>query len=122
MECKREIKKGAKYLDLKGIFTHLCVADTPSQDEVTRKQIQEFRKVCVSMNEVGLQEIHCLNSVEGLWYPPSVGDFSRLEIILYGLKPDYSNEIPKEIIPALEWKIVIFMIKTIPKEKIMDYG
>ncbi|HFP9165762.1 TPA: alanine racemase, partial [Enterococcus faecium] len=71
------MKKGAKYLDLKGIFTHLCVADTPSQDEVTRKQIQEFRKVCVSMNEVGLQEIHCLNSVEGLWYPPSVGDFSR---------------------------------------------
>ena len=48
--------------------------------------------------------------------------FARLGIILYGLKPSYSNVLPIEIKPVLEWKSVISMIKTVHPGETIGYG
>ncbi len=42
-----------------------------------------------------------------------LGNLNRLGIILYGLKPDNTNILPKGIKPVMEWKSVISMIKTV---------
>ena len=40
--CVKVINRAAEHLNLNGLFTHLCVADTPSQDEFTNSQIKKF--------------------------------------------------------------------------------
>ena len=46
----------------------------------------------------------------------------RLGIILYGLKPDYANSLPSGIKPALEWKTVVSMVKTVHAGETIGYG
>lgn len=88
--CVNAINKATEHLELKGLFTHLCVADTPIQDEFTNSQIEKFHNVVCAVTNLELTENHCLNSAGGLWHD-SDSAFARLGIVLYGLKPDYEN-------------------------------
>lgn len=119
---KNAIEKAANHLELMGLFTHLCVADTLGENVFTNQQIQKFKAVVETIKELNLPEVHCLNSAGGLWYQTGISCFSRLGIILYGLKPDYSNELPAGIKPALTWKTVISMIKTVYPGETIGYG
>ena len=51
-----------------------------------------------------------------------IGKIVRLGIIMYGLKPDESNLLPKEIQPALSWKSVISLVKTVKRGETVGYG
>lgn len=62
-----------------------------------------------------------MNSAGGLLCEP-YGNLARLGIILYGLKPDYSNNLPKGIKPALRWKSVISLIKPVHPGETVGYG
>ena len=42
--CEQVIRNYTEKLRLNGFFTHLCVADTPEQDEFTNDQIKEIIK------------------------------------------------------------------------------
>ncbi|MBR7033785.1 MAG: alanine racemase [Clostridia bacterium] len=117
-ECERVIRK---YSDrLTGLFTHLCVADTPSQDAFTDEQIGKFRAVCERVADLGLS-CHCMNSAGGLRHTAD-SSFVRLGIVLYGLKPDYENELPEGIAPVLSWKSVVSMVKEIKAGDTVGYG
>ena len=120
-KCEAIIRKFARQFKLTGIFTHLCVADTPSEAEFTNEQLAKFKAVAQRVSDLNLPYVHCMNSAGGLWQEP-FGNLTRLGIILYGLKPDYANSLPSGIKPALEWKSVISMIKTVQQGETIGYG
>ena len=62
-----------------------------------------------------------MNSAAGLWHDAD-SSFVRLGIVLYGLKPDYENELPDSIAPVLSWKSVISMVKEIKAGDTVGYG
>lgn len=121
-ECEKTIRRYADKLKLNGIFTHLCVADTPTQDEFTKKQIRLFEDVVSRISDLRLPYCHCMNSAGGLWHHSDLSCFVRLGIILYGLKPDYMNVLPAGIEPVLSWKSVVSMVKNVKPGDTIGYG
>ena len=130
LEASSIIRKYANKLNVQGIFTHLCVADSedPADIEFTQNQLNTFKIVADSISNLKLSYIHCLNSAGGLRYinqsniHDSIGKIVRLGIVLYGLKPDSSVALPKGIKPAITWKSVISMGRTVKKGETVGYG
>lgn len=129
-DCERIIRKYSKTLNLTGAFTHLCVADTDTKEcsEFTFGQIKKFKDVIDRIKDLNLPYIHCCNSAGGLFYLKdddlfdNIGKIVRLGIVLYGLKPDDSNNIPEGIGPAMEWKSQISMVKDVHPGETIGYG
>jgi len=119
--CEKVIREYSHRLNMNGLFTHLCVADTPEQDEFTKKQIGLFDEVAARVSDMNLS-CHCMNSAGGLWHHSNSSCFARLGIILYGLKPDYINTLPEGIKPALTWKSVVSMVKFAQPGDTIGYG
>ena len=120
-ECERIVRKYRDKFELTGIFTHLCVADTPSGKAFTEGQIEKFKAVAARLADLELPYIHCMNSAGGLFHAP-FGNLVRLGIILYGLKPDRGNTLPEGIKPAMRWKSVVAMVKTVRPPEGIGYG
>lgn len=121
-ECERTIRRFCEKLKITGLFTHLCVADTPEQNEFTEMQIKLFENICERVSDLHLSYCHCLNSAGGLWHNSSTSCFTRLGIILYGMKPDYMNKLPDGIEPVLSWKSVVSMVKNVEPGDTIGYG
>ncbi len=121
-ECEQEIRRVDEKLELTGLFTHLCVADIPSEDYFTSLQQEKFKRVVEAVKNLHLSYIHSLHSAGGLWHQDGFSNLNRLGIIMYGLKPDYLNSLPAGIEPVMEWKSVISMIKTVHPGESIGYG
>lgn len=123
-QCKKIIEFYADKLNIDGIFTHLCVADGNSHSDMqfTQGQIDKFEAVANGVQNLKLKNIHCLNSAGGLWKTSKYNSLVRLGIILYGLKPDYENTLPDGIKPAMVWKSVVSMVKTVRAGESIGYG
>ena len=130
IQCSDIIHYYADKLCVEGVFTHLCVADVPSEEniEFTMGQIAKFKSVVQMIEDLNLPFVHCFNSAGGLYYLNAseqfgdIGKIVRLGIVLYGLKPDFTNELPSGISTAMEWKSVISMVKTIHSGDSVGYG
>ena len=123
-DCARLIRKyAATQLNVNGIFTHLCVADSNDEESgvFTEQQIEKFKVVAEEVKDLNLEFVHCLNTAGGLWHN-QYGNLVRLGISLYGLKPDISNTLPEGIKPALEWKSVVSMVKDVFPGETIGYG
>ena len=120
--CEMIIREYANKLKLEGVFTHLCVADTPEQNVFTENQIRKFEQICDRIADLSLPYCHCMNSAGGLWHYSKYSCFARLGIILYGLKPDYLNTLPKGIEPVMTWKSVVSMVKAVNPCDTIGYG
>lgn len=123
-ECTKIIRKYYKKLKVMGIFTHLCVADDEGKKGIdfTERQIHKFEKIANEVMDLQLTYIHCMNSAGGMWHKSKFDEYVRLGIVLYGLKPDYSSYLPDEICPAMEWKSVVAMVKTVHAGETIGYG
>lgn len=129
-ECERIIRKYRETLNITGMFTHLCVADTDTTEctEYTFDQINKFKAVAERILDLNLPYIHCCNSAGGLFYLNDneifkhIGNVVRLGIILYGLKPHEKNILPEGIEPAMEWKSQISMVKDVHPGETIGYG
>lgn len=126
-KCEKIIRKNSNRFNLNGLFTHLCVADDFSDESIkfTKQQINKFKQVTESIADLELPYIHCLNSAGGLYTDcqyEGINRIVRLGIVLYGLKPDRSNTLPEGIRPALQWKSVVSMIKTVHTGESIGYG
>ena len=125
---KKEIEEicGLENLTVEGIFTHLCVADSKTADDIayTKKQISLFNEIYSLIKEScpNLVHHHYLNSAGGLFHDNGDSTLARLGIILYGLKPDYDLEIPFELKPAMELKAVVSQVKTVEAGTEISYG
>lgn len=121
-ECEQTIRMYSKKLNINGVFTHLCVADSTEQDDFTKQQISLFEKIVDAVADLNLTYCHCMNSAGGIWYQSHKSVLIRLGIIMYGLKPDYANILPNGIEPVLSWKTVVSMVKNVKPGDTIGYG
>jgi alanine racemase len=121
--CERVIRGYSQGMRVEGLFTHLCVADTPSEDPFTERQKKLFYDVADRVKDLGLRYIHCLNSAGALRSGGADrGNVARLGIVLYGIAPDRAVPLPAGIRPALEWKTFVSMVKTVKRGETVGYG
>ena len=129
-DCERIIRSFIDRLNINGLFTHLCVADSDkkSDEEFTYQQLNKFHTLVERVSDLELPFAHCCNSAAGLQYLDDypffdkIGDIVRLGIVLYGLKPSQNMPIPHGIKPALSWKSVLSMVKRVHEGETIGYG
>lgn len=107
-----------------GIFTHFSSADCADGELFTRLQYDLFLSACDRLAARGIYfEIrHCSNSAGILSYREMNFDMVRAGIILYGLYPSSAVERPVKLLPVMELKTVISMLKTVPAGTPVSYG
>lgn len=127
-QCAAEIADMMKIekLSVEGIYTHFAVADSDSPDNIayTDKQekfITDTYDVLVSKG-IKLQHLHFMNSAATCYRNSPKSTLSRAGIILYGLHPDVSLDIPDGLEPLMELKAVISHVKTVHAGDCISYG
>lgn len=113
---------GLPALRFEGIFTHFAVADTDG--EYTKKQYELFSGLCRSLEEKGFKPRlrHCSNSAGIILHSDMAMDMVRAGIILYGLTPDTSLELPQGFRAAMSFYSTVAMIKELPEGESVSYG
>jgi alanine racemase len=118
-----ELVAGSQLLRLSGIFSHMPVADTPSQDEYSQAQIALFAQTCVRTEAVaGPLLKHLANSGAVLAHPASWFDMVRPGIAIYGAYPDPDCPQTVPLRPALEWKTQVSFVKRVSAGDSVSYG
>ena len=127
-ECASEIEAMMKIdkLSVEGIYTHFAVADSDDPDNIayTDKQekfITDTYDALVSRG-IKLRHLHFMNSAATCYRNSSRSTLSRAGIILYGLHPDVSLDIPDGLEPLMELKAVISHVKTVKPGDCISYG
>ena len=112
------------HIDLRGMYTHLCVADTREEDEFTKDQIRLFRETAayVKAHGVDIPLCHCANSAAILRFPEAHFDMVRAGIILYGIHPETWMEDLCELRPVMSLRTRIMQVKTIAQGTTVGYG
>lgn len=107
-----------------GIFTHFASADEEKDDGYTKWQFDNFQTVIHNLEQRGIHFSlrHCCNSAATMLHPEMHMDMVRPGIILYGLLPAPWMKDILPLVPAMELKTVVSMIKTVPKETKVSYG
>ena len=112
-------------LYFEGIFTHFARADEPENGEVfTRLQFDLFLDAISRLGNRGIHFDlrHCCNSAAVELYPEMHLDMVRPGIILYGLSPSEYAKDTLKLIPAMQLKTVISMVKKIDAGTPISYG
>ncbi len=112
-------------INVTGIFTHFCVADsTKRKDKLfTKAQLERFNLVIQKIREKGFSTglTHCANSAGTIHSGEFLYDICRPGIILYGLNPSDSVTL-SGIRPVMTLKSVISMVKPLYKGETVSYG
>lgn len=112
-------------IDPEGIFTHFAVADEGENGRAyTQMQYRNFRGAIDRLEQRGIRFRirHCANSAAIFDYPEMQLDMARPGVILYGLMPSGRIQNPAPLIPAMQLKSVIALVKTIPAQTSVSYG
>ena len=111
---------------LDGAFTHYAAADSLDEDDIayTDAQTERFFAVCdrVKENGVSLRHTHCLNSAGGAFRYNDRSTLVRFGIMLYGLKPDRSLEMPVKLTPVMDLKAAVSYVKPVKAGSFVSYG
>lgn len=107
-----------------GIFTHFSSADCADGEVFTRIQYELFLNMIARLKSLGIEfeYRHCSNSAAILQYPEMNLDMARAGVILYGVYP--SSAVPHNIklLPVMELKTVVSMVKDVPAGTPVSYG
>lgn len=102
------MKRYCNVFDVNGIFTHLSVADSDNENDIsfTCKQLDRFKKIADAVSDLKLPYVHCLNTAGGLRYSKdphysSICQIVRLGLGMYGLKPDENITFLAGVKPAI---------------------
>ncbi|MFU0832581.1 MAG: Alanine racemase [Oscillospiraceae bacterium] len=112
-------------LEPEGIFTHFAVADEGENgSDYTRMQYRNFCDAIERLSQRGIKFRirHCANSAAIFDYPEMQLDMVRAGVILYGLLPSGSLQNPATLIPAMQLKSVVALVKNIPAQTTVSYG
>ena len=127
-QCAAEIAEMMKIdkLSVEGIYTHFAVADSDDPDNIayTDKQekfITDTYDVLAAQG-IKLPHLHFMNSAATCYRNSERSTLSRAGIILYGLHPDVSLDIPEGLEPLMELKAVISHVKTVSNGDCISYG
>lgn len=121
-QTENYIRSSINKLSVKGIYTHLCVADDVECDKFTNEQLVKFKNFIKSIQDLNLPYVHCFNSAGAMYYNDGFSTHVRLGIALYGLKPDWKIALPKGVFPAIEWRAEICMVKKLKRGESLGYG
>lgn len=115
---------GLPGINPEGIFTHFSSADCKDGELFTRLQYELFRSCIDALGQRGIHfEIrHCCNSAAILDFPEMQLDMVRAGIILYGLYPAAYMKKRIRLIPVMELKSVVSMVKEVPDDTPVSYG
>lgn len=107
-----------------GIFTHFSSADCSDGELFTRLQYDLFLSAVERLQARGIyfELRHCSNSAGILSYREMDFDMVRAGIILYGLYPSQAVARTVKLLPVMELKTVVSMLKTVPPDTPISYG
>lgn len=117
-----------KYLTVKGIFTHLCVAESSEEDDIrfSYNQIESFYTFLGILKSKGLNipKTHIQSSYGFLNYPDLQCNYARIGIALYGSlsSPEDKTKLKPDLRPVLSLKTRVAMIKTLRQGDCISYG
>ncbi|MCM1045979.1 MAG: serine racemase VanT catalytic subunit [Candidatus Gastranaerophilales bacterium] len=119
---------GKRYLQICGIYTHLCVADSQAGEDVafTQRQIDRFYRLLHELEEAGaaLPPVHIQSSYGLLNYPELQCDYVRVGIALYGClsAPEHRTKLWPDLRPALSLKARVVLVREVKQGESVGYG
>ena len=105
------------------VFSHLCVADEPEQDDFTREQVEYF-DICATQLQASFSHTilrHILNTTGIVRFPEYQMDMVRMGIGLYGIKTVF-NGTEDGLLPVAELRAIIISIKHWKAGTKLGYG
>ena len=114
----------ARGLRLEGLWTHLAVAEDPSQEPYTAAQLQRFEEVRDRLAAAGVRPevLHAANSAGAIAHPSARYDMVRCGISLYGYSPGPALAGSVDLRPALALKARVSLVKELAAGERMSYG
>lgn len=115
-------------LDIKGTFSHLCVADSNLESDIifTKKQIANFNDAInyLKENHCNVGKVHLQSSYGAINYNENTYDFVRIGILMYGINSDSNSYMKNRITlkPVLSLKARVSSVKEIAKDESVSYG
>ena len=111
-----------KNLSMKGIYTHLPIADT--NPKFTKKQFRKLADLVKRLDQHALviPFIHAANSMGLAGYKTHILNLARPGLMLYGLYPVESLRKKIKLTPVMSVKSRIVFIKRIAKGSGISYG
>lgn len=118
----------AKNLDVQGIYTHLCVADSQKAEDIrfTKLQISRFYGLLDVLAKKGIKipKIHIQSSYGFLNYPELKCDYVRAGVSLYGVlsSPGDQTRLQLDLRPVLSLKSRVVLLRKIKCGDTAGYG
>ncbi|GMQ60005.1 serine racemase VanT catalytic subunit [Vallitalea sediminicola] len=115
-------------LEIFGIYTHLCVADSKDREDIifTKSQIESFYSLLGNLekNNIVLPKVHIQSSYGLLNYPELHCDYVRLGIAIYGAIDSVRDKtkIQPDLYPVLSLKTKVALIREIVAGESVSYG
>ena len=115
------------HLDIRGVFSHLCVSDclSPEAKAFTRRQLEQFYGAVRRLREHGCEpgETH-IQASYGIWnLPPQPCTWARAGIALYGVTSDGSPTARAlDLRPVLTLRARIASVRTLAPGEGAGYG
>lgn len=125
MDAAEAAERMSKLSNVKvtGMYTHFCVADTPSQDEFTAWQLANYKTVMDYLTAKGLrpETCHTSNSASILYHPETQIDMVREGVMLYGMYPDSMPQYgPLKSVMTLKSRVS--QVRDFPAGATVSYG
>ena len=105
------------------VFSHLCVADDPEQDDFTREQVEYF-DICATQLQANFSHTilrHILNTTGVVRFPEHQMDMARVGVGLYGIKTVFDGS-EDGLLPVAELRAIVISIKNWPAGTKLGYG
>ncbi|MBQ6066593.1 MAG: alanine racemase [Clostridia bacterium] len=111
-------------IEPEGVFTHFSSADCADGELFTRLQYDLFLSAVERLRQRGIEFRlrHCSNSAAILRFHEMDFDMVRAGIILYGLYPSAEVEKTLKLLPVMELKTVVSLVKTLSPETPVSYS
>lgn len=120
-------------IQIQGVCSHLAGAESHSNDERIRKQIENFKNSCnlFDANPVVYKNTHLACSAAIINYPQTIFNMVRVGIMQYGFWPSneariaYLTKTKSKIDPLsriISWKSKVMSLKTVNKGDYIGYG
>ena len=122
LDLVRQIEKRSE-LALRGIFTHLAVADEP-KNPFTLQQLTTFDAALCDLRAVGFDPgvVHAANSAGAIEWPAARYDLVRCGIAIYGSLPALSLTNAPDLRPALSLHSRVSHVKQVAAGERFSYG
>lgn len=108
-----------------GIYTHCCVADSPSADDVafTGRQYARFLSACEHIGKAHTLGVrHCMASGGALLHPDCRMDMVRVGMLVYGQCDTAEHQRQYGFCEALTWTSCITEIEPLKQGETVSYG